>query len=237
MNARVLKMALTLLAFAQPIWANPDTFTVDPEAGNNTFSAVFDAALGERIMAVSSSVNCTIMVDEGQLEGKAKCSVPLTAIRVDNDDTKTDHFQQWATNKKVDPAKCTFDLEIPLVKVQTPLEEKKPITFTTDGTFTICGRKHDTGQPEHVQGTVVLLPVDSSGDTRTLRIRAHIENFNREQYGISPKNTAGWLARVQQLAPVVATEGTIEVNIFATSPSGASAKKASVEGAKTTKKQ
>jgi len=34
-----------------------------------------------------------------------------------------------------------------------------------------------------------------------------------------------WLARVQQLAPVVATEGTIEVNLFATSQDGATAEK------------
>jgi len=33
---------------------------------------------------------------------------------------------------------------------------------------------------------------------------------------VSPKNTAGWLARVQQLADVVATVGTIDVNAFAT---------------------
>jgi hypothetical protein len=32
--------------------------------------------------------------------------VPLTCIRVDNDDTKSDRFQQWATNKNVDPKKC-----------------------------------------------------------------------------------------------------------------------------------
>ena len=47
------------------------------------------------------------------------------------------------------------------------------------------------------------------------RIRAKIEGFDREQYGISPKNTAGCLARVQQLANVVATEGNIDVNLFA----------------------
>ena len=35
---------------------------------------------------------------------------------------------------------------------------------------------------------------------------------------IGPKWTAGWLARVQQLAPVVATEGTIDVNLFAMEP-------------------
>ena len=30
--------------------------------------------------------------------------MPLASIRVDNDDTKSDHFRQWATNKKTDPA-------------------------------------------------------------------------------------------------------------------------------------
>jgi hypothetical protein len=55
------------------------------------------------------------------------------------------------------------------------------------------------------------------GSARTLRIRARIEHLNREQYGVNPKNTPGRLARVQQLAPVVATDGTVDVNIFATS--------------------
>ena len=32
---------------------------------------------------------------------------------MDNDDTKSDHFRQWATNKKVDPRKCVFKLEVP----------------------------------------------------------------------------------------------------------------------------
>jgi hypothetical protein len=220
---RTLTAAFAVVALSQPIWAEPTTFTVDPEAGNNTFGAVFDAAIGERIMAVSSGVGCTLSVDEGKLEGHAKCSVPLTAVRVDNDDTKTEHFQQWATNKKLDPQQCMFDLDVPNVKLPPPVEHKKPVAFTTEGTFTICGRKRDNGQPERIQGTVVYLPPGTYGDARTLRIRARIEGFDREQYGVSPKNTEGWLARVQQLANVVATEGTIEVNIFATSLDGVAA--------------
>ena len=51
---------------------------------------------------------------------------------------------------------------------------------------------------------------------RTLRIPGKIEGFNRESQQIGP--TDGWLARVQQLAPVVATDGMIEVNLFATKP-------------------
>jgi len=224
-TAMVLAVATALVTFSQPVLADPSTLKVDPEAGNNTFNAVFDAALGERITAVSSAVGCTITADEGALEGHAKCSVPLTSIKVDSDDTKTDHFQQWATNKKIDPKKCSFDLDVPHVKLPSPLAEKQPVTFTTEGTFTICGRKRENGQAEKIQGTVILLPPGMVGEGKTFRIRAKVEGFDREQYGISPKNTAGWLARVQQLANVVATEGMIDVNIFATSPAGAQAKK------------
>ena len=35
-------------------------------------------------------------------------------------------------------------------------------------------------------------------------------------YGVSPKATAGWLARVQQLADVVAAQGSVDVSLFAT---------------------
>ena len=41
------------------------------------------------------------------------------------------------------------------------------------------------------------------------------EHFNRDKYKIGPKYTEGWLSRVQQLAPVVAEDGTIEISIFA----------------------
>lgn len=194
------------------------TFTVDPEAGNNAFTAVFDSALGERITAVSSAVGCALTVDEWGFEGKAVCSLPLTSIRVDNDDTKSEHFREWATNKKSDPAACKFELEVPRVKLPSTMTEKTPTPYTTEGTFTLCGRKRDDGGAERITGTVTYLPPGSYGEARTLRIRARIEGFNRERYGVSPKNTAGWLARVQQLAPVVAAEGTIDVSIFATSP-------------------
>lgn len=220
-----IALAAAVVVYSHAALAENATFTVDPEAGNNTFSAVFDAAVGERIMAVTSGVGCTIIADERKLEGHAKCAVPLKMIRVDNDDTKTEHFQQWATNKKLSPEKCTFALDVPNVKLPPPFEEKKPMNFTTEGTFTICGRKRDDGGVEHITGTIISLPPGAYGEAQTLRIRAHIEHFDRERYGVSPKNTAGWLARVQQLANVVATEGTIDVNLFATSPDGKQAKK------------
>jgi hypothetical protein len=197
-------------------------FVVDPEVGNNTFTAVFDAALGERITAMSSAVRCTLDVDEGKLEGSARCSVPLTSIVVDSEETKTEHFQQWATNRKTEAEKCTFDLTLPKVRLPSA-EPKRPTPFTTDGTFTICGRGRDGGATERIQGTVTYLPAGTYGSKRTLRIRARVEGFDREAYGVSPKSTAGWLARVQQLADVVARDGTIDVSLFATAREGAGA--------------
>jgi hypothetical protein len=179
---------------------------------------VFEAAIGERITAVSSQVACTLRVDERKLSGDATCSVPLTAIRVDNDDTKSEHFRQWATNRQLDPEKCTFDLQVPRLALHAPVEPMRPVPFETEGAFTICGRPRDDGGKERISGTIVYLPAGSYKDVRTLRIRARIEGFDRERYRIGPRWTAGWLARVQELAPVVATDGTIEVNLFATEP-------------------
>src|SRR5437870_11338409 len=90
-------------------------FAVDPEVGNNAFSAVFDSQIGERITAVSSAVGCTLTIDEAAREGRASCSVPLGTVRIDNEDMKTEHFGQWATSKMTDPKQCTFQLEVPEV--------------------------------------------------------------------------------------------------------------------------
>ena len=212
-----LAAALAAAFAAAPSLAET-TFTVNPEVGNNAFTAVFDSMIGERITAVSSAVGCTVTVDEEALEGSATCSVPLPSIRVDNDDTKAEHFGEWATNKKTEPGECTFGVDVPAVKLPPPVEAKKPVAFTTEGKFTICGRSRDDGGSERIQGTVVYLPAGTYGSKRTLRIRARVEQFDREKYGVSPKSTAGWLARVQQMADVVGTEGTIDVNLFATVP-------------------
>jgi len=152
---------------------------------------------------------------------------------VDNDETKSDHFRQWATNKQVDPKRCVFKLDLPAVKLQGPVEPMKPVAFETEGSFTLCGRKRDDQGVERIQGTVLYLPAKEydAAETprtparphdvpRTIRIRARIEGFDRERYRVGPRWTAGWLARVQQLAPVVATEGTIEVNLFAMEAGG-----------------
>lgn len=216
----LVTVATTLVAMSPARAAT--TFRVDPDAGNSAFTAVFDATVGERITAVSSQISCTLEVDEDKLTGKARCSVPLKSIMVDNDETKSEHFAQWATNKKVEPDKCTLDVTIPEVALQPPVEAKQPVAFTTQGTFTICGRARDDKGTERITGTIVYLPPGSHGDARTLRIRAHLEGFDRERYGVSPKNTAGWLARVQQLADVVATQGTIDINAFASASNAAS---------------
>ena len=208
-----MRAATIALFLAAATSSRGDTvLTVDPEAGNNTFSAVFDAALGERITAVSAGVGCTLHVDESARTGRATCSIPLTAIRVDNDDTKTEHFRQWATNGKGDAQQCMIELSVVRVAVADPVEPTTPVPFSTEGTLTICGRRRDDRGAEKIGGTLTLL----SRDVRTLRIRARIDGFDRERYRVGPKWTPGWLARVQELAPVVATDGTIEVTLFAT---------------------
>lgn len=193
------------------------TFAVDPDAGHNAFTAVFEAAIGERITAVSSAVGCTMVVDETAHTGRASCSVPLAAIRVDNDDTKTEHFRQWATNNKSDPKKCRIALDVPRVAIPEHVDGMKPVSVETNGTFTVCGRHRDDQGAESLVASVTLLPPGTynGNATRILRVRVKIDGFERERYGISPKNTDGWLARVQQLTPVVAATGTIEVNLFA----------------------
>jgi hypothetical protein len=142
--------------------------------------------------------------------------VPLAAIRVDNDDTKSEHFRQWATNRNVAPEKCELRLEVPRLALGAPVEPMRPVPFETEGAFTICGRPRDDHGKERISGTIVYLPAGSYKDVRTLRVRAKVEGFDRDRYQVGPRWTAGWLARVQELAPVVATDGTIEVNLFAT---------------------
>jgi hypothetical protein len=188
--------------------ASAQSYSVDPEAGRNTFTAVFDAPLGERIMANSSAVACNLKVDGVTASGH--CEVALPSIKVDADDTKTDHFDQWSTNKKVDPAKCKYEVDFDAVKLAGPLAAGQKAAFTGPAKVTVCGRHREDGGSETVSGSAVILPDGA------LKIRAEIKGFNRESYGVSPKATAGWLARVQQLAPVVNATGDVEVNVFAT---------------------
>jgi hypothetical protein len=205
-----------LLAFlsAVPAAGLAEELTVNPEAGNSGFSAVFDAALGERINAVSSSVGCEVAFDEKTGLASGRCSVPLTSIRVDNDDTKSGHFHEWATNKRSEPRDCKLEAVFSGVHLGTLVPEK-PVPFTAEIPFTVCGRARIDGGKEKLSGTAVLFPPGAYGDKKTIRIRATVAGFDRDAYHIGPRYTDGWLARVQTLAKVVAEKGTVELSLFA----------------------
>jgi hypothetical protein len=209
---RSIPLAALALAIASPALA--EGFRVDPDAGNNTFAAVFDAKLGERITAQSSAVACDLRYDEKTGLASGRCSVPLSSIRVDNEDTKTEHFQQWVTNKKSDPRACRFEASFDGVKVGA-LAPEQPVPFTAEIPFTVCGRKPADGRAEKVKGTALLFPPGAYGERKTVRIRATVAGFDRDAYQIGPRYTEGWLARVQSLAKVVADQGTIDLSLFA----------------------
>ncbi len=202
------------LAVVAPAAARGAELEVSPGAGNNTLSAVFDARLGERINAVSSAVGCRIAWDERTGTASGTCSVPLPSIRVDNDDTKSDHFRQWVTNKKSDPSACRIEATFSDVRVGK-LAAGTPVPFQAEIPFTVCGRSRAGGVPEKVAGTALLFPPGGYGERTTIRIRATVAGFDREAYRIGPRFTDGWLARVQSLAQVVAETGTIELSLFA----------------------
>ena len=206
--------------------ANPSgALRVDAEAGNNTLNGVFDAPLGERITAVSSGVGCDIQLDPGGRNLSGRCTVPLTSITVDADPTKTEHFRQWATNRKVDPARCIVAAQLDGVTVSLPQASGESTQFQADVPFTVCGRPREDGGREHVTGTVVLL------EDGFYRVRARVEHFHREAYRIGPRFTEGWLARVQALAKVVAEEGTLELTLFASPPGHSARPRASRDNA------
>jgi hypothetical protein len=205
---------LVFFALAAPAAGIAEELEVNPDAGNNAFSAVFDAKLGERINAVSSSVGCELQYDEKAGSASGKCSVPLESIRVDNDDTKSDHFRQWATNKKSAPKDCRLEVELSNVKVGR-LAPETPVPFTAEIPFKVCGRGRSNGSKEKVTGTALLFPPGSYGESKTIRIRASVAEFDRDAYQIGPRYTDGWLARVQSLAKVVAEKGTVDLSLFA----------------------
>ena len=202
-----------LLLSASPV----QTLRVDPEAGNNTLNGVFDAPLGERITAISSAVACDIQVSPDGRNLSGRCFVPLTSITVDADPTKTEHFRQWATNRKGDPARCMLGAQLDQVAVSFPGAPGESTEFQAEVPFTVCGRPREDGGRERVTGSLVRL------EDGFYRVRVRVEHFHREAYRIGPRFTEGWLARVQSLAKVVAEEGTLELTLFA-SPPGHSAR-------------
>lgn len=179
---------------------------VDANAGNSKFDATFDAPLGEKIMATSSAVGCDLTLDNGTAAGA--CSVPLTSVMVDNEPTKTEHFQQWATNKKTDAKKCALEARFDGLRLEGPISST-PVKLSGEAAFKVCGKSRTDGGKERLEGTAVQLPNGS------IRVRARVEKFSRDKYRIGPRYTDGWLSRVQQLAPVVAEEGSIDISVFA----------------------
>lgn len=208
-----ISAVLAILVFA-PALAVAEDFSVNPEAGNSGFSAVFDAVLGERISAVSSAVGCEVSFEEKTGLASGRCSVPLTSIQVDGDATKSEHFHDWATNKKSEPRDCRLEAVFSAVRLGA-LAAEKAVPFTAEIPFTVCGRPRVDGGKERVAGTAVLFPPGTYGDRKTIRIRATVAGFDRDAYRIGPKYTEGWLARVQKLARVVAEKGTVELSLFA----------------------
>jgi len=207
-------VALAALLLLAPAAARAEPFEVNPDAGNNSFSAVFDARLGERINAVSSTVGCQVVYDEKTGVASGTCSVPLESIRVDNDDTKSDHFRQWATNKKSDPARCRLEAVFTNVKIGR-LVAGTSTAFGAEIPFTVCGRARAGGGREKMTGTALLFAPGTSGEKETIKLRATIAAFDRDAYQVGPKYTDGWLARVQSLATVVAEKGVIDLSLFA----------------------
>ena len=191
------------------------TLLVAPDEGHNSFSAVFEAPLGERITANSSSVDCSVSYDDKTNSFSGGCSVPLTSIMVDNDSTKTEHFQQWSTNKKSEAKDCRYEAKFDSVKLASSLVAGVPAKFSVDVPFTVCGRARVDAGLEHIEGTAVLLPPAGDTPTKTVRVRAQIDGFSRDKYHIGPAYTDGWLARVQKLANVVADQGSITLSLFA----------------------
>ena len=206
--------ALLTLLLATPAATLAEELAVNPDAGNSGFSAVFDAALGERINAVSSAVGCQVSFDEQAGLASGRCQVPLTSIKVDADETKSGHFHDWATNKKSDPKACTIEAVFAGVKLGA-LTAGQPVSFTAAIPFTVCGRARADGGTETLAGTALLFPPGAYGDKKTIRIRASIAGFDRDAYRIGPGYTEGWLARVQSLAKVVAVKGTVDLSLFA----------------------
>src|SRR5574342_393032 len=184
MNRSPAPLALAaVLALAAPAAARGEDLVVNPDAGNDTFSAVFDARLGERINAASSAVGCQLAYDDRTGTASGTCSVPLESIRVDNDDTKSDHFRQWATNRKGEPRDCRIEADFAGVAVGQLLPEQ-PVPFAAEIPFKVCGRGRSDGGKERVTGAALLFPAGSYGDRKTIRIRAQVAAFDRDAYRV-----------------------------------------------------
>ncbi|HZW87486.1 MAG TPA: hypothetical protein VFF12_00280, partial [Myxococcaceae bacterium] len=148
-----------------------------------------------------------------------------TSITVDADPTKTEHFRQWATNRKADPARCMLAAQLEEIAVSFPQASGESTPFQAEVPFTVCGRAREDGGRERVTGTVVRL------DDGFYRVRARVEHIHRDACRIGPRFAEGWLARVQSLAKVVAEEGTLQLTLFASPPGHSARPRASGDNA------
>ncbi len=211
MNRALVTLALLV---AEPRAALAEEFAVRPKAGNSGFVAVFDDALRERSVAVSSAVECDLTYDGDAGSVSGRCTVALTSIRVDNNDTKTDHFRQWVTNNRSDPKTCNFEAVFSDVKVGR-LVEGHPALLAGEVAITVCGRARVDGGKEKLAGTALLFPPTLFRERTAIRVRAVIPAFHRDAYQIDPKYTEGWLAELESLANLVAEAGAIDLSLFA----------------------
>lgn len=208
-----VKAALALLVSPLAAAASEE-FSVNPDAGNSGFAAVFDDALGEMNVAVSSSVGCDLAYDRTRGSVSGHCAVPLGTVRVDNNAIKSKHFREWVTNNQSDPTSCKFEAVFKDVKVE-PLVPDEIVPFSAEVLITVCGRGREDGGKEKLTGTARLFPPNIYRERRTIRIRAVISTFHRDLYHIDPKYTEGWRAKLESLADAVAEKGAIEFCLFA----------------------
>ena len=122
------------------------------------------------------------------------------------------------TNKKSESKTCALEARIKSARLTGPLVAEQPVGFSGEVTFFACGHPAQRRTQGARRRDGHLLPARAYGAAKTIRIRARIEKFNRDLYGIGPKYTEGWVARVQTLASEVAEEGTIDLNLFAKAP-------------------
>ena len=103
MNRTAALISLLLAAPAAPgRGAAPSTRT--PATAASRPSSTPRSASGSTPSAPRSA--CQVTFDEKTGLASGRCSVPLTSIKVDTDDTKSEHFHDWATNKKSEPKDC-----------------------------------------------------------------------------------------------------------------------------------
>jgi len=63
-----------------------------------------------------------------------------TSLTVDADPTKTEHFRHWATNRKLDTARCMLGAQLDRIAVSLTQASGESTEFQAEVPFTVCGR-------------------------------------------------------------------------------------------------